>query len=323
MTSVRQRITQPVSTPQSDANNAVELYPKSRSNSLTLKWSEIPEWMQDNEYITSGYRRELKTFKACAWSVIGYLHNETVNIHSHLQPALLFIYFLATHHLHLFPDADTTPGYTTAGWTDYAMMTVFLASAVFCLFNSAFYHAVGAHSLAVSTRCHALDYAGIIVLTVGSFYPCIYYAFYCEPVYQVVYLSTITIAGCGAAYIVLNPTYATPSHRGARTGVFIGLGLCSVLPVSHALVAHGFGTLCREMGFGWLVGSGGLYIGGALIYANRIPERLAPGRFDLFFASHQIFHACVVLAALAHYKCVLTAFEHWHAVRGGACKVTS
>ena len=52
--------------------------------------------------------------------------------------------------------------------------------------------------------------------------------------------------------------------------------------------------------------------------ANRVPERLSPGTFDHFGASHQVFHVCVVLAALAHYVCVLTAFGHWHR-RGARC----
>jgi len=30
--------------------------------------------------------------------------------------------------------------------------------------------------------------------------------------------------------------------------------------------------------------------GGAAIYAQRIPERWYPGRFDYFLSSHQIFH---------------------------------
>lgn len=55
--------------------------------------------------------------------------------------------------------------------------------------------------------------------------------------------------------------------------------------------------------------------------ANRIPERLSPGKFDYFFASHQIFHVCVVLAALSHYVCILTAFEHWHAQAEPHCSL--
>lgn len=50
--------------------------------------------------------------------------------------------------------------------------------------------------------------------------------------------------------------------------------------------------------------------------ANRIPEKLYPGKFDYFFASHQIFHVCVVLAALAHYASILTALNHWHSQPG-------
>lgn len=127
---------------------------------------------------------------------------------------------------------------------------------------------------------------GRLVLTVGSFFPCIYYAFYCETHYQVLYLGIITIAGlggiyasqdtrretslitdatAGAAYIVLNPQYGKNTHRKARTYVFIALGLSSILPVSHAFVAHGFRALCIEMGFHWLLTSGALYITGALL----------------------------------------------------------
>jgi adiponectin receptor len=49
----------------------------------------------------------------------------------------------------------------------------------------------------VSRRCHALDYSGIVVLTVGSFYTCLYYGFYCEPLLQAFYLLSITLAGLG------------------------------------------------------------------------------------------------------------------------------
>lgn len=73
------------------------------------------------------------------------------------------------------------------------------------------------------------------------------------------------ICQIGAAYIVLNPDYAKPTHRGARTIVFIGLGLCAIVPVSQLFLTHGFRTLISEMGINWLLISGALYIGGALL----------------------------------------------------------
>jgi len=172
------------------------------------------------------------------------------------------------------------------------------------------------HSVQVCARCHTFDYSGIVVLTVGSFFPCIYYGFFCSPVYQSIYLFAISLAGACAAYVVLNPEYAKPTHRVARTKVFIALGLGGTGPLLHGLVSHGYRKLCYEMGFGFIILSGLSYILGALVYANRIPERFAPGKFDTFFSSHQLFHVCVILAALSHYACVLTAFHHWHGARG-------
>ena len=64
---------------------------------------------------------------------------------------------------------------------------------------------------------------------------------------------------------MLDPEYAKPSHRGARTRVFIALGMSAVVPVAHGLAAHGPRTLWTEMGFGWLLASGALYIAGALL----------------------------------------------------------
>ncbi|KIL00323.1 hypothetical protein PAXRUDRAFT_821781 [Paxillus rubicundulus Ve08.2h10] len=228
----------------------------------------------------------------------------------HLWGALLFVVLLATF------QSKYVGAYETATWIDTCAFAVFLLSAVFCLIASAAFHTSTCHSERVSAKCHVLDYTGIVVLTVGSFVPCIFYGFYCEPLSQALYLIAIALVGIGAAYIVLDPEYAKPTHRGARTGVFIGLGLCAVIPVTQLVITHGASKLLSEMGFGWLLTSGALYIAGALIYATRIPERTAPGKFDCLFASHQIFHICVVLAALAHWFCVLTAFDHWHSDPG-------
>ncbi|TFY77014.1 hypothetical protein EWM64_g6999 [Hericium alpestre] len=221
--------------------------------SLTIHWSELPAWMKDNEYILTGYRRELRSWTACGLSAFSF------NIHSHLEAALLFVFFLAT-----FKGAYLS-AHDSVSWHDYAVFAIFLCGGIFCFFSSAIFHISTAHSVETWARCHAFDYAGIVVMIVGSSYPAIYYAFFCEPLYRTGYLSLITLFGLGAAYIVLNPEYAKPTHRGARTKVFIALGLSGVLPVSHALVTHGFFTLCREMGFLWLLLSATLYIVGALI----------------------------------------------------------
>lgn len=226
-----------------------------------------------------------------------------VNIHSHLWGAIVFAYFLSTYY------QNYVEVHAMATWKDAAVFAIFLSAAIICLMASAFYHTSGCHSKEVriqhvshfrpaktlfashqaATYCHAYDYSGIIILIVGSFFPSIYYGFYCEPHIQKLYLTSMTLAGLGtfwpwlwspyitglrlinayiypgAAYIVLNPEYAKPTHRGARTTVFIALGLGAIIPISHKFLTEGFDTLMNEMGAFWLILSGALYIVGAVL----------------------------------------------------------
>ena len=69
----------------------------------------------------------------------------------------------------------------------------------------------------------------------------------------------------GAAFIVLSSKISKSSHRGARTAVFIVLGISAVVPVTHGLLTHGVYRMRHEMGLDWLVLSGALYIAGALL----------------------------------------------------------
>ncbi|EJU05643.1 Hly-III related protein [Dacryopinax primogenitus] len=273
--------------------------------------------MQDNAYVKSGYRRVTGDVQACIHSVFGYLHNESMNIHTHLWGLFTFIILLLTVYIPL------SPHHATVIWIDVVGFVIYLLSAIFCLGCSTTFHTLSCHSKEVSKRCHMLDYIGIVVLTVGSYYPTVYYGFYCDPWPQVGYTIAITIAGGFAMYVVLAPRYASPSYRWARTTVFLVLGLCAVIPVTHALSASGYYRIKYEMGLDWLLASGAMYVIGALIYAGRVPERLAPGKFDIFGTSHQIFHVFVVGAALSQYACVVTALNHRHGVGMGTCPARS
>ncbi|TFK26591.1 HlyIII channel protein [Coprinopsis marcescibilis] len=301
---LRQRVPQNEEEVGTHGAKAALIATQTRQSSKTLSWLDIEDWQRDNEFIITGYRRLQYSWKGCLSSVFTYLHNETVNIHSHLWGAALFIYLLAS----FYPAYVSVHSETT--WQDKLVVNIFLLSAIFCLFGSALFHTSICHSREVATRCHALDYTGIVVLIVGSFFPSIYYGYFCRPRFQYFWLSLLFVMGVGAARIVLDPEYAKPTHRGARTAVFIALGLSAVAPLGHLLLTtHHFSELLSQMGLGWLITSGAMYIIGALLYANRIPERFLPGTFDHFGASHQLFHLFVVLAALAHFKGVLTAID--------------
>ncbi|KAG7085800.1 hypothetical protein E1B28_003340 [Marasmius oreades] len=171
---------------------------------VTLK--EIPHWKVDSLYILTGYRRPQESWRGCLQSIYAFVHNETGNIHTHLWGGILFLYFLFTA-----DPSKLTSGPTT--WVDSAVFSVFFASAIFCLLSSAAFHTLLAHhSREVVSCCNAFDYVGIIVLTDGSFYPLLYYGFFCEPKTLALYASTTVFLGSATAFVVVDPKYAEPTH---------------------------------------------------------------------------------------------------------------
>lgn len=197
---------------------------------------------------------------------------------------------------------------------DVAGFTVFFIGAIICLGFSSTYHAIQCHSYTVSKRFNKLDYVGIVVMIVGSFLPALHYGFYCHPHLQLFYSVSISVLGALAMYVVLAPSYATPAYRPYRTAIFVLLGLFAVVPVAHFVAMYGYRTITETMGLRFLILSGVLYVVGAGLYAARVPERFAPGRFDMLGASHQIFHVLILAAAAAHYVSIRRAYAFWHTV---------
>jgi adiponectin receptor len=141
---------------------------------LIVLWDELSPWRQDNHYIQSGYRAQSNSYIK-SWKSLGYLHNETVNIYSHLIGALL----AAIAGVVLYNILE--PRYDTATKEDIFVFGCYFAGAVACLGMSATYHTIQNHSHEVAIWGNKLDYLGIVFLIWGSFVPVLYYAFGNEP----------------------------------------------------------------------------------------------------------------------------------------------
>ncbi|KAF7191935.1 ADIPOR-like receptor SPBC12C2.09c [Pseudocercospora fuligena] len=291
-----------------DVHDAVQTAEKKVEKALTILWDQLPEWMQDNQFIHSGYRPPSNSYSKSAAS-IGSWHNETINIWTHLIGALLAgsagvrLYF------------SIKPRFEMATTEDVMVFSCFFLGAVACLGMSATYHTISNHSHAVAKFGNRLDYIGIVFLIWGSFIPSIYYGFSAEPNLINLYWSMITTIGAGTMVVVLHPKFRSPSWRPFRAFMFVMMGLSAVFPVLHGLSIHGWAEVERRIALSWLITQGLLYIIGAMIYAARIPERWKPGTFDILGSSHQIFHALVVAAAAVHLVGLLKAFDHEHGVR--------
>ena len=210
------------------------------------------KFLLDNEYIHTGYRLYFNTTQKILKSVF-LLHNETVNIWTHLIGTIFFTFILfyfifstdysanSAYYLnflsHLqkdfsvmrenvenklslvmfeinkagvqelensfnssvfeilaafnnFESSHELPIQGVKRWP----LLVFIISALICLIFSVLSHLFGAHSKKVKSIVNSLDYAGISILICGSFFPPIYYMFYCDQIFIYIYLITISVS---------------------------------------------------------------------------------------------------------------------------------
>jgi len=256
-----------------------------------VQHQSLPKWLKDNEYLKRGHRPPLNSFKACFNSVFR-IHTETGNIWTHLLGFIAFI-SIASYYL-------SRPS-TEIQWQEKAVFSAYFAGAILCMGFSWIFHTVYCHSEKVGRLFNKLDYCGIALLTMGSFVPWLYYSFYCRMAAKITYLTLIFTLGAACITVAMWDKFAEAKYRSVRACTFIALGLSGIVPAIHFTITDGFWHALESASLGWLILMAVLYITGAIIYALRIPERIWPGKFDIWCSSHQIFHMFVLAAAFVHY----------------------
>ncbi|KAL3535913.1 hypothetical protein ACH5RR_004374 [Cinchona calisaya] len=303
-----------------------------------VAYHELPEYMKDNEFIVNYYRADW-SLKEALFSLFRW-HNETLNVWTHLVGFVLFLGLTVANLVHFSQFADfitmftrhfptsadsnvshnskdlslgptklidlkqepqlqmeiTSPETGATSWPFF----IFLGGSMFCLLSSSICHLFYCHSKRLNLILLQMDYVGITVMIITSFFPPIYYIFLCSRHWQLVYLIGITLMGICTIITLLTPAFSTGKYRAFRAILFMSMGLFGLVPAIHAVVVnwndpHRNVILCYEAVMALA------YIIGTMFYISRIPERWKPGFFDLTGHSHQIFHVFVILGALAHY----------------------
>lgn len=175
-----------------------------------LNHDQVPAYCQDNPYILSGYRPISNSFSAC-WSSWLYLHNESLNIYTHLIPAVAFLAteaVMVTYLDSFYPDASAK---------DHLVFGFFLATSVTCMIASATYHTVMSHSHEVENLFLRFDFVGIVVQILGNFVSGVYMGFYCEPQLQKLYWTMVSCAQL-LLYYSLMPMTGTFTWRRISRG---------------------------------------------------------------------------------------------------------
>ncbi|KAM3588128.1 uncharacterized protein V6R79_022069 [Siganus canaliculatus] len=270
----------------------------------------LPDWLKDNDFLLHGHRPPMPSFRACFKSIFR-IHTETGNIWTHLLGCL---FFLCLGLMYMFrPNMSFV-----APVQEKVVIGMFFLGAILCLSFSWLFHTVYCHSEGVSRVFSKLDYSGIAFLIMGSFVPWLYYSFYCSPQPCFIYLIVVCVLGLAAITVSQCDFFATPQYRGVRAGVFVGLGLSGVVPTLHFVISEGLIKATTMGQMGWLLLMATLYITGACLYAARIPERFFPGKCDIWFHSHQLFHILVVAGAFVHFHGV-SNLQEFRYTAGAGC----
>ncbi len=283
------------------------------TDALVVEWDGLEHWQRDNDFILTGHRKQSNSFPRSFASVLE-LHNESVNIWTHLLGAVVCISLLGA----LLAKA-ITGRYETATSADAFAFLAFFLGGTCCFSGSWIYHTVSNHSDEVHALFNKIDYVGIILLISGSIGPSLFYGLYCHPHLFQAYVTMIAVFSSSLFMVIVLERFRTPEWRSTRSLMFVLLGLSSIVPVFHGLLNFGYDKVVVEMSLWYVVSQGVLYIAGAIIYAKRFPERRYPRTFDLFGSSHQIFHVLVLVAASVHFVGLLKAFDHRHGQLGGSC----
>ncbi|KAF7568251.1 hypothetical protein PtrM4_128640 [Pyrenophora tritici-repentis] len=276
-----------------------------------LGWDELLPWQQDNEFILTSHRRATNSYLRSLKSVFR-VHNETVNIWSHVMGVAIF--FCAAVLLYLRRNSKGhLDGRYSMNADDMAVGIYFL-SVITCFFFSFIYHIFLDHSECTRTWTCRFDYLGIVIPLWGTTVSSTHFGFYCEPGLQNAYAIIGTFAGLACAVTTLHPSFAGPASRRFRTGMYVFLGLSSFLPIIYGILLFGLDAMNKRMSLWCYVALGLLHGSGATLYASRVPERWWPGRCDVVGSSHQVMHVLVVLGAAVYAAGVLRAREYWTGV---------
>ncbi|KAL6910523.1 mPR-like GPCR protein [Trichoderma evansii] len=270
---------------------------------VLLTFDQLPKWHQDNEFILHGYRPISGSARISfrSWS---YIHNESVNIYSHLIPAVVFLlgeWYIIQYLTTRYPNITSV---------DYFIFSFFLLTAVVCLGLSTTYHTLMNHSSDVEQLWLRFDLVGIVVLTLGDFVSGIYMVFWCEPLERKIYWSMSGVLGSLTIFIMVVPYFQGRKFRVFRALAFVGTGLSGFAPLIHGIKMFGWSQMIKQSGMPYYLAEAGCLLLGALIYVTKFPESRFPGKFDIFGSSHQLFHILVVFATVAQLIGILVAYDY-------------
>lgn len=268
---------------------------------------ELPQWQKQysNSKIINGYVRETNSLIKCLHTVT-YWNNQTVNII--LNTVFSTVYFTL---LLFFTDLYLIPSSPATTMSDYIMVNFYLFGAFqYFALNSIFY-LLESHSLA---KCHLwfkLSHLAFINYISTSIITQLYYTFFDNVFYfKFLTISTLLISSIFAIF-TLSEQFLR-KNRSQRNMISITF-IVSLLILPTASLMFKFNTfrILRRVEGKAILLELSLYLFSMTLKAVQVPERFSEN-FDFIGNSENIYHICIILGSLLHFKMLLNSYFFMH-----------
>lgn len=247
---------------------------------------EVPHHVRE-PFIFTGYRGRCGTALKCMRTTLFVRSNETLNVWTHVIPAIYFVWTALTW---WFSE-------TSLSRSSWLALSIYLGTVCVVPVTSAVAHMFSCASDEAWHICFFADYAALSVYAIGASVAYRFFAF----------LPVLTGGWYAMLYVPLSGVIAIASLAGSCWSRFLPDGtqrkavrffslalpyLFDVAPVAYGLVtdSQAFESARslhqRQFLAAFLA---------AVIYCLHVPERLFPGQFDFIGHSHQIFHVVASL----------------------------
>lgn len=260
------------------------------SKQQTFAWQRVPSLYREPG-VLSGYRQEGKLWTYYFLSIF-QVHNETINIWTHLLAAVFYVSKL----LAIIGDVAIKPEVQ-------AVFVVFGVCVTTVVLVSAFAHTFHSKSPRLHYVCFQCDYAAIGLFGIGK--SILFLHTSCPPdVYtmikdvalplNIIFAWFVMLGGCMAKLLYRRPY---PIQR-----KFVQLGSGSFhtvfggLPVLSRYFNCFFNSTCSLSSLNHLTYYLIAFALSIFFFSSHLPEKRFPGHFDIIGQGHQIFHVFITIA---------------------------
>ena len=229
--------------------------------------------------------------------ILAGLHNETINIYTHLIPIFVIIFEMV---MNVWLTETVNIATNTYG-----------ISMVICFLFSVYYHIGCCRIPTQYNYILTIDLFGVYLIFFVSVLSGICVGWHCQRSYQIIY-STIN---CVVFVFILFPMLFIYGNAIAfywKKLVFALMFVFELIPMCHWIYLYH--ELLALFWYGPLFMFGGYFVGG-IIWHYRVPEVFCPGKFDIFGHSHQWWHICIVIASFSWWYALNDLSNYWNTVQ--------